>query len=498
VIDRASCPDFKHIVHAAVPSIFGYFSSDEHIVSAFDFYVLVVDLASPSLGVRILELFFNSVATFRFVEFALDKFFASFVFDYSVTPEEDRVQLLTSHGINLMACFIEAVPLLPDAHLRLLKHISEQKWPSNCFADLLFVRWLWPTTVKWLKGSPCPGEARYLNHVLGSVGKAKQEIRKFYRALFDSHSVFSAPQLFWGFDVHWLCCFVCVNDVGLVARMLDEQSLLPRSLSLSDFLDVDRDFQYYMFWCQIYPKAIDAQRRLDCTLIFPEGSNTLELLLMQRQRLCECRKWLDIVCANVTMLLAGELDYLQTHRNVPRDNNLKQLLYFRAFGDAAVGGLAQRLGDCAAKWDKMTQTARVAFDLRSLSKRPESLKKCVLSGIRMITHSEKIGWSRKFALFLQAMSQLEMVSRRPEFGAQMLCGVMAQFSGKAWIVPFMLFNAAMGDSPELLSEKERLVWVKFESCILLVLTSDQEALELFANQRSHLTAEFENFRKKVK
>jgi hypothetical protein len=143
-------------------------------------------------------------------------------------------------------------------------------------------------------------------------------------------------------------------------------------------------------------------------------------------------------------------------------------------------------------------TARVTFDLSSLSKRPDSLRKCILSGIRVITHSEKIGWSRKFALFLQAMAQLEMVSKRPEFGAQMLYGVMAQFSGKAWIVPFMLFNAAVGDSPELLSEKERLVWVKFESCMLLVLKSDPEALGLFATQSRHLSTEFENLRRKVK
>jgi hypothetical protein len=67
------------------------------------------------------------------------------------------------------------------------------------------------------------------------------------------------------------------------------------------------------------------------------------------------------------------------------------------------------------------------------------------------------------------MTQLQMVSKRPEFGAQMPCGVMAQFSGKPWIVPFTLFNAAVEDCPELLSERERLMWIKFESYGLLVL-----------------------------
>jgi hypothetical protein len=56
----------------------------------------------------------------------------------------------------------------------------------------------------------------------------------------------------------------------------------------------------------------------------------------------------------------------------------------------------------------------------------------------------------------------------------------------------------VGDHPELLSERERLAWVKFESCILLVLKSDPEALELFATQSRHLSTEFEKLRRKVK
>jgi hypothetical protein len=62
----------------------------------------------------------------------------------------------------------------------------------------------------------------------------------------------------------------------------------------------------------------------------------------------------------------------------------------------------------------------------------------------------------------------------------------------------MLFNAAVGDCPELLSERERFVWVKFESCILLILKSDPEALKRFAAQSKHLSTEFENLRRKVK
>jgi len=75
VIGRSSCPDFEHIVHAVIPSIFGYFSCLEHLKNAFLFYESVVELAPPQLAVQIIEPFFNSVCTFRFLEHALDNFF---------------------------------------------------------------------------------------------------------------------------------------------------------------------------------------------------------------------------------------------------------------------------------------------------------------------------------------------------------------------------------------------------------------------------------------
>jgi hypothetical protein len=78
----------------------------------------------------------------------------------------------------------------------------------------------------------------------------------------------------------------------------------------------------------------------------------------------------------------------------------------------------------------MAHAACATFEVRSLSQRPDSLRKWILSGFKLITHSEKIGWPLKFALFFQAMTQLELVSKRSEFGAQMFCGVMAQFSGR--------------------------------------------------------------------
>jgi len=156
------------------------------------------------------------------------------------------------------------------------------------------------------------------------------------------------------------------------------------------------------------------------------------------------------------------------------------------------------LADWGPRWDKVSQISPASFDMKTVSKMPESLKNCLLSGIRMIMCSDKISWSRKFGLFLRAMTQLELLSRRQEFGMQMLCTVVKQFSAKIWIIPFLLFSGAVADAIELLPEAERLVWMKFESCILIVLREDAESLAMYANQRRQLGAEFELIRRKGK
>jgi len=111
---------------------------------------------------------------------------------------------------------MKAIPLLPELHLALLRRIREHQWPSQYFADLLFIRFLCPSTVRWLKSSPCPNELPYMNRVLGRIGDEKEGLRKFYHILFESHSLISIPQLFLDFEIPWISSPLCINDVGLI------------------------------------------------------------------------------------------------------------------------------------------------------------------------------------------------------------------------------------------------------------------------------------------
>jgi len=291
--------------------------------------------------------------------------------------------------------------------------------------------------------------------------------------------------------------------------MLDEQGKLPKSLLRSDFLEMNKSFQYFYFWYQLYPKSQTNSKMVTGSFMFPELrtdasqeqiklANSFELFLMQRQKFHECQSWFELISANITMLLTGELDYLQSHPAIQIDHGLKQLICFRSFEEGILESFSQKLVDWENRWDKVMKMAPVTFDMKVFSKASESVRNCLLKGMRMIQSSGKVDWTRKCALILKAMTLLELLSRRPEFGSHFLCSVIRDFSPKDWIVPFLLFNGAVADGTVVLSQTEQSNWLKFESCILELLQSDAESLELFASQKRQLCLQFGNLKRKGK
>lgn len=266
VVGRAKSPDFKHIISAVIPSIFGFFSSAEQLDYAHCFYANVLDIAPPALAVEILEPFFQSGCVFRFIEFALTQFFQSFLLDLTLTNEDkkpgDPNTFIQIRSIFLVGCFTSAVKLLPEQYLQIFKQIRPLKWPTSIFADLVLVRFLWRATLTWIKVSPCCNHEKMLKKILADVGNHKEQIMDLYTALFHSQSVFQPPLLYQAFDQPYINYFMCVCDICLLARMFDDQKLLPNSLTLTDFISLNKEVQFEWYWSQVYPRHTPHRRPL--------------------------------------------------------------------------------------------------------------------------------------------------------------------------------------------------------------------------------------------
>jgi hypothetical protein len=495
-MNRFDYGDFEHIVHCIVPSVFGFFSSDEHLTHALAFYSHIVDLARPFQAVMILQPFFNAAPTFRFAEYALGEFFKTFLFDYAITPDGNRTSLVPSHAVFLMDCFTRAVPLLPEAHLRILRQLKNKKWPTLYFADLVLVRWLWVVTRAWLRASPCCGEQKYLDRVLTSVACQKQAIRRLYRTFFQTQSVFSLPMMFRSIDTNYFVFYLCVNDLCLLARMLEEQQVIPCGLTLNDFLEVDVNYQYHWFCCQVFPRACEPPETPKYHLVFPPMeprrddferlTACFEILMEESRKFKDLSMWADLLATNVTMLMTGDLDYLMAHPQIPVSRELRQLMMLSCFDEATFGGHYLEIVGYGKRWDALVAKYADGKELRRQIGGMEAVRRWILDGIRLVRSTGRIRFPRMFQMLMAAMMQFMKIAQRPEFGETLLCSILKALPGRAVVVPFVLFNGTVAHEADFMSEEERRVWIQMEKCLLTILKDDRELLQVIGQKQADL------------
>jgi hypothetical protein len=253
-VSAAKTPEFEFIAGEVIPAFFAFFSSAEQLDLAQQFYQEVSNLANPVLSVQILSPFFNSIGTFRFLEHALDKFVRTFVLDCVCTAESARDAMVETHGATLVNCFIEALPLIPRQHIELLRHLRTLKWPKAALTDLVLCRFLWPSTITWLKSSPHQNKTSLIEELIVRIAEQKELIAKLWKAIHRARSVYEVPSLFYAFEQCHLLYYLCVNDIAVFAKLLDEQGLLPKSITYDEFAVLDRKQQFNWFWCQMFPR----------------------------------------------------------------------------------------------------------------------------------------------------------------------------------------------------------------------------------------------------
>jgi hypothetical protein len=504
ILTRQDYSDFEHIIRCIVPSVFGFFSSEEHLTHALAFYSHLVEQAKPQLAVLILRPFFHSAATFRFLEFALDDFFKTFLFDYTTTPEENRATLVPAQGATLIQCFINAAPLLPEPHLRILRQLKNKSWPSQYFADLVLVKWLWPVTWIWMKASPCANESQYLAKVLTAVGCQKQLIRRLYRALFSARSVHTIPALFKSIDTNYLTFYLCVNDICLLARLLEDQGLLPCGLTLNDFLEVDVNYQYYWFCCQVFPRAWIPLESPKYRLVFPDSLNALqpgapssfqelvklancfEIFMDESRKAENLRQWSELISTNVTLLMTSDLQYLMAHPEIPVSRGLRQLMTLSCFDETTFGMHYNEIVQYGRRWDRLVASSADERELKRRIDDYEAIRRCIWGGIRLIRSTKKVKLPRRFQLLMTAMTQFDAILQRPEFGMPLLSLILRHLPGQSVIVPFVIFNGAIAHEADFMSEEERRIWIKLETCLLTILKDDPDLLAMIGRKQIEL------------
>lgn len=254
VIKVSSDQHFSYLINGIIPSVFGFFSSEEHTNNALGFYIHIVDISPPQIAKKILYSFFNNALAYRFLESVFTPFFNIFYRNFSTvsksscpTQIESVYQTLSNTFLNLM---IGSLPLFPEQYLQMFRIIWIKGWDRIDVHDLFFKNFIWEVADRWIDSTPASKYKIHLSEVISYVNQQEDKTNNFFDLLFRTKSVWRQPMIYYPFGEKYISYYLCVHDVCYLASILEDY--LPSSLGMENFCYLEN---YSSFWCQWFPKS---------------------------------------------------------------------------------------------------------------------------------------------------------------------------------------------------------------------------------------------------
>jgi hypothetical protein len=480
---------FESLIQMTVPSVFAFFSSYEQLTKALRFYRKVCRTANPDVCVRILEPFFNSAATFRFLEHALDRFFRGFLLDLVVSPEPDPSILVPVHSSNLLHCLRDSIPLLPSQHLRLLKTARKLNFSDDIIRELVLNRFCWPAAVNWLKTSARDDCLKLFDKVLSGVSLQGAALEGFYTALFEGVSMCESPNLFEAFGHCYLLCFVSVDDILALTKVLAEQNEMPPGLSPADFAHLDQKYRGHWFWCQAFalvlpkPKqrwnvifddlpAIDElpHTKLGATAeLLIKLADTFERFLDHRYKCERLKMWDDVLQTQVNQLMMLHLDFLRGDNMITFSPTIHQVMSVYSIDRDLVARSTRQLLELRDDWNKLAAKYRDGREVRRMLIKHKAANNWIWMGIRLILCNGKAQLHKVVTPLLKSFVQFQTIALELELGASLMQNIIGQLTADVILVPFVLLNETVAREPHFMSQTEQLAWSTLEACLLVMM-----------------------------
>ena len=288
---------FAHLVQTVIPSFFGFFSSFEHLENAFKFYRTAIETLDKETSKTVLKPFFQSVPLFRFVEATLDEIIEKLMFYIFTNPNFQMSDIVDYYTDILFETIKETSKLIPIQFKNLIKYIKEKDWSFNDKWSIIWDSSLVPLFTLYIDYSPLSSYMKYFNAIFDKLSARKEEI---FDLLAETTSFFVVPSVSPPGQFPILISYVCFEDVITIATLVDQERMMPDSLSIDEFRDVPTTHYSSHFWCTIYPRfppkttsimrfrtdtpLID-KNVLDLTLV--EGYITLELSVRELYQWCD-------------------------------------------------------------------------------------------------------------------------------------------------------------------------------------------------------------------
>ena len=254
-------PDFFYLVYSIIPSIFGYFSSDEQVSAAYQFYANLILNTSNSVYQMVLPPFFLGAASYPFLESLFEDISLYFCHDIRISSKtsNDEINILQQHAKLLIQTIIEKIKLLPSTHLNLITLMQQNDWSQSDVFGFLIHKLIQPQIRIMLKTSQFSSHTEKFNEVCEISMKLFPKIAPNY-CLMQTRSIFEIPSCYTYYEKHFFKSVTTIQDAFSLYDFAKKAIPIPDLIVKLAEVDTVINMSYRPIIIKIYPNEIENLR----------------------------------------------------------------------------------------------------------------------------------------------------------------------------------------------------------------------------------------------
>lgn len=282
VLKLKGTTSFYFLIQSSIPSIYGFFSSKEHIQLAFPFYVNAVSIEDKSIATEILLPFFRTPCMYRFYESTvfslLERMRSETRFKKGKLPDS----ILLYYQQILLQAIYSSLPLLTQSHTTLLKMMLQQ-WGETDFINFFINTLLYKFSATWFQNNSLELRIPILRSIFDLIindEKIKSEICEKVQA---NTSNLELPNNYISFGHQYILILTTSADFVTVLNAYSQVKSIPMSI-INAKADITNNF--HLFWVKIFYRRNIPQIQINRPIVFsqtykmPEGASDYERIFL--------------------------------------------------------------------------------------------------------------------------------------------------------------------------------------------------------------------------
>ena len=263
LISVKGTPLYYFVIHSSLPSLYGFFSSQEHVQLAFPFYAHALLYPDRKVGTEIMLPFFNTPSTYRFIEKVMAPICDRIVADKKLKGESSSVNVLKIYSLYLMELIAESAPLLSQSTFLIL---MKQHWGIKGSKNFILNDFVKLFAHSWLSANGLDSSIPFIDSVITYLYDDEVNSSALISKITDSRCLNEMPSMFTAFNLQYYLYLITLQDYLSLIKVMSVKRELPASISTN--------FQtkpaHAAFWVKIFPKRKIPKAQRNRPIVFTQ------------------------------------------------------------------------------------------------------------------------------------------------------------------------------------------------------------------------------------